>query len=289
MTKVKRILALLLALAMLFTLTACSSKKKTYQEANTLFDEGDYQGAMDLYESLGDYEDCQDQIVLCKKNIKYEKATALFEEKEYADAFDLFDSLGTFKDSDDMAKICKIRKDPVSALMSYVTKNGEETETGRYKLTRDSGIDGVELSFAVGDGTFTGYVTCTVILGTVTVTYTTVMDVVGDPGGAMVQSNSMSTGNNSISSIATGNVDISSFTTETRPTITNFVSSVSSASVTESFVDTSVDGMNFILEELAQLLKEIDSELTLKDLGFTSYKIDSSRHSGIREDGTPGL
>ena len=44
-----------------------------------------------------------------------------------------------------------------------------------------------------------------------------------------------------------------------------------------------MDGINCIMEELTALLKEIHSDLTLKDLGIKNFKLDQDRESNYRD------
>lgn len=66
--EVKGIVSGLCCLMLLCTiLTGCSSNK--YEKANELYDNGEYQSALELYEQLGDYEDSLKKAEVCKKEI----------------------------------------------------------------------------------------------------------------------------------------------------------------------------------------------------------------------------
>ena len=92
----KRILALLMLIAMAFTLVACGdSQEKAYKSASKMLDEGKYAEAAAQFEKLGSYEDASQMTM-------YAKALNEAESGNYDTALKTFTSLGAFKDSPQM-------------------------------------------------------------------------------------------------------------------------------------------------------------------------------------------
>ena len=88
----KRILAMLMLIAIAFTLTACGdSQEKAYKSASKMLDEGKYAEAAEKFEKLGSYEDASQMTM-------YAKALNEAESGNYDTALKAFTSLGTFKD-----------------------------------------------------------------------------------------------------------------------------------------------------------------------------------------------
>ncbi len=71
-----------------------------------LYDDGDPDAARDLFEELGNYEDSQAMLVECD----YVAAKNLLEEGSYNEAKNAFYELDGYYDSDDMIKECDYRK-----------------------------------------------------------------------------------------------------------------------------------------------------------------------------------
>lgn len=246
MNRMKQLFALLLALTMVFTLTACGSKeKKAYDEAMALFEDGEYEDAADKFEELGDYED-----------------------------------------SEDMAELCQIKADPLKAVVEFIKENGTEPEEGKYHLERDTDSEYLTMAFNYNEekGVLTVVATSEQKFGTVTSKRMTGLDVTGDNPGTIIQMNSISSGSTNAYSAATGKVDIAALKSDTKPEFEDFYSNLGSSSkITDEFIGTSVDGINCIMEELTALLKEIHSDLTLKDLGIKNFKLDQDRESNYRD------
>ncbi len=74
----------------------------TYNRANELFEEHDYDSAEKLYSVLYAYLDSKERI----DEIQYINATDLLEKKEYRSAYDVFSSLGDYSDSKTKAEEC---------------------------------------------------------------------------------------------------------------------------------------------------------------------------------------
>ena len=239
----KQFFALMLALVMMLSLTACGSKeKKAYEEAMKLYEDGEYEDARDKFEELGDYED-----------------------------------------SEDMVEACEIKADPLKAVADYIKENGEEKDTGKYHLERDTDSEDLTMAFNYNEESKILTVVATSEKpDTVTLTYMTAIDVTGDKPGAIVVANTAKAGTTSAYSIASGHLDLENLKSDTRPEFEDFYSNLDNASANESYVDLAVDGINCVMEELANLLKDIHPDLTLKDLGIDSFKIDNDRESTYR-------
>lgn len=101
MKKTKLVLLLLVLSCLL-----CACKSSDYRKANSLFENGDYEEAYNIYQSLGEYKDtaelsneCQYQIAKNKLNLH-----------QYDDAKEIFTSLCTYKDSSVLSSECTYQK-----------------------------------------------------------------------------------------------------------------------------------------------------------------------------------
>lgn len=59
----RKIVALLLVFVMMFTLCGCDSRE--YKKALSLYENGQYEEAHQIFTELGDYEDCQEMAINC--------------------------------------------------------------------------------------------------------------------------------------------------------------------------------------------------------------------------------
>lgn len=89
----KRLVAVVLLLSMIISLTGC--KSSDYDQAVGLYIAGNYESALRLFKSLGEYEDS----ALWAQKCQYQKAVALWDEKQYDEACTLFVELGDYEDS----------------------------------------------------------------------------------------------------------------------------------------------------------------------------------------------
>ena len=117
----KKIVAILLALSMVFPLCACSSGD--YKQAKALFEEGKYEDANVLFEKLGDYQDSANYLKSCEERIKnqqdeinYDEAISLFNSGKYNEAKTLFISLGNYEKSAEYVKAINVILDPESSI-----------------------------------------------------------------------------------------------------------------------------------------------------------------------------
>ena len=97
----KRILSALIVLALAVSMAGCSVQD--YQTAGTLYKEGKYAQALEIYEALGDYADSAKMAEICRQKANYEKAGQLLAAGEYEQAAQMFDELGLYSDSPLMA------------------------------------------------------------------------------------------------------------------------------------------------------------------------------------------
>ncbi len=99
----KKQLAMLTALmlAALMLLTGCG-KKDDYKNAMTLYDNGQYQEAAEIFSKLGNFEDSPAMANVCW----YEAAKALFDAESYEDARGIFVNLGDYESSADYVDKC---------------------------------------------------------------------------------------------------------------------------------------------------------------------------------------
>ncbi len=73
-----------------------------YKDAMSLYEDGDYDEALDAFEAMGDYKDAPDMINACN----YGKAMDLFDDEKYEKALKAFDKLGDYKDAKEQMKAC---------------------------------------------------------------------------------------------------------------------------------------------------------------------------------------
>jgi len=78
-----------------------------YEEALSMAEAQDYEGALDVFELLGDYKDSLQKVETCSKQI-YEKAVSSKKEGDYKNAHAMFKALNGYRDSADLAEICDI-------------------------------------------------------------------------------------------------------------------------------------------------------------------------------------
>lgn len=96
MKNVKKILAAVLMIAVMFSITGCNSSD--YKKAAQMMADGDYAAASEMFKALGDYEDSADQAKECD----YQIAKATFDSGEHEKAIELFTALGDYQDSADL-------------------------------------------------------------------------------------------------------------------------------------------------------------------------------------------
>lgn len=101
----KRFLLILLILTLCLSFAGCDAKD--YTDAMSYYEEGQYQQALELFTSLGDYADSKAMAALCQQFIDYADAQAFFAAGDYQAALDLFSGLRMYKDSPVMVFQCQ--------------------------------------------------------------------------------------------------------------------------------------------------------------------------------------
>lgn len=77
-----------------------------YQEAKELYNQGQYEKAIEKFEEIIEYKDCRDMIAICETAItntalenSYVSAKALYSQKKYSEAYQMFYEIKDYKDS----------------------------------------------------------------------------------------------------------------------------------------------------------------------------------------------
>ena len=87
------------AIAIILILVSQISKRQTYKKANALFTDGQYEKALEYYESLEDYKDCASKAKETSNAIAYAEAEELLASNQTAKAAIAFGKAGDFKDA----------------------------------------------------------------------------------------------------------------------------------------------------------------------------------------------
>ncbi len=120
--------------------TAAAIRQK-YDHAVALMNEGDYDAAVELFSSLGQYENAAEQILNCK----YLFATSLMEHGQYEDAIAAFTEIKSFKDSETQILACQYKQavawmevgSYADAMVIFKEIDGYEDSHARYNDCRD--------------------------------------------------------------------------------------------------------------------------------------------------------
>lgn len=91
---------LCLCLVLTLCLCLCSCKSSDYKKAMSLYEAGEYEEAIVLFESLVDYKDSADMKTECI----YSNAIALMDAGNIIEAYDIFTALNGYKDSAEKAE-----------------------------------------------------------------------------------------------------------------------------------------------------------------------------------------
>lgn len=84
--------------------------EQQYQKAVQLYENGKYQEASDIFESLGNHKDSSEMISLCNESIQqehYQNAVELYESGQYEEALSAFEELDDFSDSTNYKNKCQ--------------------------------------------------------------------------------------------------------------------------------------------------------------------------------------
>ena len=159
----KRMLALLLALVMVFSLCACggsssasgsaesaetpkveeevpiSPEEEAYSAALALMEEGKYEEAIAAFTALDAYADSQTKLEECRAKLaeaKYDEASALMAEEKYAEAGAIFKELD-YEDSGEKLEECRQKA------LYELTDVGDIITFGKYEQDRvkENGAD----------------------------------------------------------------------------------------------------------------------------------------------------
>ena len=95
----KRIISILLCL--LLCLSLCGCAMIDYKKAVMLYEGGGYEGAKEIFESLGDHEDSAEYAAKAQIVIDYRNAIELYAAENYDEAKLLFENLGDYEKSAD--------------------------------------------------------------------------------------------------------------------------------------------------------------------------------------------
>lgn len=96
----KKLLSLILVMAMVLSLCACG-KADDYEAAVTLMEAGNYEEAIAAFTELGDYEDSASKKLECENAIAYNEAISLIETRKYEEARLIFETISDYKDVSD--------------------------------------------------------------------------------------------------------------------------------------------------------------------------------------------
>ena len=95
-------------------------KKKLYNQAMALLEDGKYDDSIALFESLKGYKDSKEQII----DAEYQEAAKYEKAGEYEEALALYEELGDYKDSKEKYKEVEYKLHPAKKLCEYVRENG---------------------------------------------------------------------------------------------------------------------------------------------------------------------
>lgn len=116
MKKMHRLWIALALAALLVLPLACACAKDAeqvrYDEAQALYEAGEYQQAYEIFTELNDYSDSQKRAkdsLNREKAARYKEANALYSDERYDEAKAIFDSLGNYKKSASLASECEWR------------------------------------------------------------------------------------------------------------------------------------------------------------------------------------
>lgn len=94
----KKLALLVATLTFMLVITGCASQH--YNKANRLMQNGDYEAALAVFDSIPDYKDTAEKIAECNQHVQYDSAVNAFAEGRYEEACDGFAPLGDFLDAE---------------------------------------------------------------------------------------------------------------------------------------------------------------------------------------------
>ena len=99
-------------------------KKKLYNQAMALLEDGKYDDSIALFESLKGYKDSKEQII----DAEYQEAAKYEKSGEYEEALALYEELGDYKDSKEKYKEVEYKLHPAKKFCEYVRENGTSSD-----------------------------------------------------------------------------------------------------------------------------------------------------------------
>lgn len=145
----KRIILIILSLALLLCLTGC--KSSDYKDACLLQDSEAYQAALDIFEGLGSYKDSAERARLCANILTYQEAVELQGAEEYREAAELFEEIADYEDAVARGELCRAWAEAMevyNAAYSELSKNNTSL-----KEAINTGVATVNASLPVMDST----------------------------------------------------------------------------------------------------------------------------------------
>ena len=112
----------LILMILLCCFALCGCKSTEYKDAVSLFEAGDYSGAIEKFTSLGNYKDSDELL----KAARYEEAVRLYEAQNYAEAEIAFKALDDYKDSRQLMLAARKENDYTAAKKLYEQENYAE-------------------------------------------------------------------------------------------------------------------------------------------------------------------
>lgn len=97
-------------IALIIVMNAVIIPNSQYNDAIALMDDGEYEEAIYLFESLNNYKDSVEKISECNMLFaekKYDNACTLIDNNQYSEAVVIFRSLGEYKDSAEKVGLCE--------------------------------------------------------------------------------------------------------------------------------------------------------------------------------------
>lgn len=120
----KRIILIILSLALLLFLTGCNSSD--YKEACLLQESEAYQAALDIFEGLGSYKDSAERAQLCANILTYQEAAELQESEGYKEAAELFEEISGYEDAAARGELCRAWAEALEAYNSAYADLSED-------------------------------------------------------------------------------------------------------------------------------------------------------------------
>ncbi|MDR2513680.1 MAG: zinc ribbon domain-containing protein [Christensenellaceae bacterium] len=123
------------AAAAAIPLASAAIKRANYEEAVSLMEGGQYEGAMAAFAALGSYEDAATLYESCENSLAYDRAAALMSAGSYEEAAEAFAALSGYEDAAARAEECLQAKSYVEA----TTLLAAEDYAKAYELFRPLG------------------------------------------------------------------------------------------------------------------------------------------------------